>query len=135
MKLLAATGRSLVVPPGVVMVTTRGVAGALAAMLTATVASIPSLETAGGLTTVMPSAGTNSTLVAPERSLPLTERVKLLPFSRRIGVIPYSAGSGRVTRKRSAPARAGSARPVAVFRIATRAVSGAPASMETRASR
>src|SRR6266702_2816557 len=106
-KLLAADGASGVVPPGVVIVTTLGVVGALAAMDTATVATVPSADTVGGLATVMPSGGMKAAWVAPARSLPLIVRVKLLPTWLRIGEMPYIRGWGRVIRKMFAPGPAG----------------------------
>ncbi len=114
-KLFATEAISVVVPPPVVMVTTRWPVGALEVIETLTVARVPSALTDGGLPIDTPVSGIKFTDVAPVRSLPFTVNVRLVPIAPEIGMIEAISGGGKVTVKISAKGMDGLARPEDVF--------------------
>ncbi len=130
-KVLATDASEVVVPAGVVMVTTRCPVGAVPEMVTGTLAVFPSLLTVNVLATAIPVSGTNEIWLAPFKFFPLIVNVKELPASLVIGTRPSITGCGRVTLKSVAPAVAGMAVAVAVFTTTTLFVVGALEAMFT----
>lgn len=130
-KVFAAEDMLLVVPPGVVTVTTVAPVGALAAMTTVTVAMVPSMLTAGGLLTEIPVPGVKLIKLADARFWPRTLSVNVLPTCCLIGWMASISGVGRVTLNWFAPGAAGWA--VTPPSTIVRATSGAFGSMSIMA--
>lgn len=128
---LAADATLVVVPPPVVIVTTLGSVGALTAMATLTVASVPAELTDGGLPTTIPVFVIKSTDVAPVRFLPLMLKVNIVPTWAWIGIIDIISGGGGVTVKIFAPIEAGLANPPGVVTATVLATWGAVNAIET----
>ena len=76
------------------MVTARSPPGAENAMITVTVAVLPSGLTVGGLLTSMPVEGRSRTSVAPCMFRPLIVRTKVFPAASKPGTMDCMTGFG-----------------------------------------